>query len=261
MQKCMACGSAIPPGETLCPHCGRAHYGAVCGSCGQPAPTMIRGGEVVCSGCGASRGPLAGVPLNMVGSAHRAGSAITAVLSVAVILGGIAIGGVVGGLIALVAGIFGQSMALGAGIGAGLSAVGGVAGYLGLRGSRALRARGEEARERAYEQSILAMAANRNGAVTTMEVAQNLGIALKDADRMLTEMSRRGRAMVEVNGEGVLQYSFRDVRGALLGRASQPSTGVRFAPDGAERTPAEVAKETVGREFEEMAARRRDGRF
>lgn len=263
MQNCSVCGAAIPAGESLCPHCGRAHYGAVCGACGQPAPTLVRGGQVVCSGCGASRGPLAGVPLNMVGSAHRAGSAITAVLSVAVILGGIAVGGVVGGLIALIAGIFGKSMALGLGIGAVLSAVGGVAGYLGLRGAKRLRARGDAAREAAYEQSILAMAANRGGSVTTMEVAQNLGIQLRDADRMLTEMGRKGRAVVEVNGEGVLQYTFRDVRGALLRAAPQEASGVRISlgDNASERTPAEVARETVSREFEEMSARRRDGRF
>lgn len=262
MQKCTVCGATIPAGETLCPHCGRAHYGAVCGACGQPAPTLVRGTQVVCAGCGAPRGPLAGVPLNMVGGAHRAGGIIATVLSVAVILTGIAAGGVVGGLIALVAGIFGKSMALGAGIGAGLAALGGAAGYLGLRGARALRTRGEAAREAAYEQSILAMAANRGGSVTTVEVSQNLGIQLRDADRLLTEMGRKGRAMVEVNREGVLQYTFRDVRGGLLQATPHDPTGVRISlgDKGAERSPAEVARETVSREFEEMAARRRDGR-
>lgn len=217
----------------------------------------------MCSGCGATRGALAGVPLNMVGSAHRAGSVITTVLSIAVILAGVALGGVVGGIFALVAGIFGKSMALGAAIGVGLSGVGGVAGYLGLRGARALRERGDLAREAAYEQSILAMAATRRGAVTTVEVSQNLGIPIKEADRLLTEMGRKGRAMVEVNGEGVLQYSFRDVRGALLGAAPRDPSGVRISlgDNASERSPAEVAKETVSREFEEMAARRRDGRF
>lgn len=241
----------------MCPHCGRAHYGAVCGACGQPAPTIVRGGKVVCTGCGADRGPLAGVPLNMVGSAHRAGSVITTVLSVAVILGGLALGGVLGSVVALVLGLFGKSMALGLGLGVGLGGLGGVAGYLGLRGARALRVRGDAVRDTAYEQSILAMAANRGGSVTTTEVSQNLGIALRDADRLLTEMGRKGRATVEVNGEGLLQYTFRDVRGALLGTASR----VRIDAQGGERSPAEVARETVSREFDEMSARRKDGRF
>lgn len=264
MQKCTVCGADIPPGDTVCPHCGRAHYGAVCASCRQPAPTLVRGGQVVCSGCGATRGPLSGVPLNMVGSAHRAGSVLTTVLSIAVILGGIALGGVVGTLVALISGIFGQSAALGIGLGLVLSSLGGVAGYLGLRGSRALRERGEAARDAAFEQSILAMAANRAGSVTTTEVAQNLGLPLRDADRLLTEMGRKGRATVEVNREGLLQYTFRDVRGALLqAPAPQGSTGVRIAAEGPaqERSPAEVARETVSREFEEMAARRKNGRF
>jgi hypothetical protein len=65
-----------------------------------------------------------------------------------------------------------------------------------------------------------------------------------------------------VNREGVLQYTFRDVRGGLLQATPHDPTGVRISlgDKGSERSPAEVARETVSREFEEMAARRRDGR-
>lgn len=88
MHNCTVCGAAMAPGETVCRHCGRAHYGPVCGACQQPAPTLVRGGKAICSACGATRGPLSGVPLNMAGQAHRVGSVVTSVFAWAVVLGG-----------------------------------------------------------------------------------------------------------------------------------------------------------------------------
>ena len=51
-----------------------------------------------------------------------------------------------------------------------------------MKGSRRLDDRAREIRDEAYEQSILAMAATRRGSVTTVEVSQQLGIALAEAD-------------------------------------------------------------------------------
>jgi hypothetical protein len=49
---------------------------------------------------------------------------------------------------------------------------------------------------------------------------------------------RKGRASVEVNGEGLLQYTFRDVRGALLQAApGQAATGVRIDAEAAPAPP------------------------
>lgn len=248
MKKCTVCGAPMPPGELVCGHCGRAHYAASCERCGQPAPTLVRGGTVVCSGCGATRGPLSGVPLNLVGSAHRVGGLLTGVLAWGVLLGGIAFGGVVGAAVAVVAAILGASAWVGLGTGVLLGGVAAVAALLLTKASRGLRERGERAKDEASEQAVLAMAASRKGVLTTTEVAQNLGLPLRDADRLLSSMGERGRAQLEVNGEGLLQYTFRGMR------TTAERTGVRV-------DPATEAKERVDEEFEAMSSRRREGRL
>jgi fumarylacetoacetase len=57
--------------------------------------------------------------------------------------------------------------------------------------------RGAAKRLEALEQGVLAMASLQRGSVTTLEVAQNLGITLAEADALLTQMSAKGRAQVE----------------------------------------------------------------
>ena len=250
MKQCTVCGAPMPPGELVCGHCGRAHYAATCERCGQPAPTLVRGGAVICSGCGATRGPLSGVPLNLVGSAHRVGGVLTGVLAWAVLLGGVAFGGLVGVVVALVAAALSVSAWVGFGTGVLLGGIAALTALLLLSVSRRLQAHGGEARDAATEQAILAMAASRKGVLTTTEVAQNLQLPLRDADRLLSSMSERGRAHLEVNGEGLLQYTFR---GMSLG----DRTGVRVDTS----DPAAEARARVDEEFEAMSARRREGRF
>ncbi len=247
----------MAPGDILCTHCGRAHYGAVCKSCGQPAPTLLRGASVVCSGCGATRGPLAGVPLDMVGSAHRAGAAITVVLAWGMILAGLGVGAAVGVLVGLISGLVPALVA-----GALFGGIGGAAGALTLYGSRTLSRRGQEKHDAAMEQSVLAMATTRKGAVTTLQVAQNLGVTLAEADRVLSAMSQKGRAFVEINSEGLLQYTFRDVRGALVGNIpmATASDGTRVRIDPASTAPADVAKANVDREWEALSERHKGER-
>lgn len=257
MSHCTVCGTPLSPGETFCSHCGRAHYGSTCERCRQPAPTLVRGGQVICSGCGTVRGPLAGVPLNLVGSAHRVGGIVSAVVGWMVILTGLFLGGLFGLVFWLLGAslhIFANSALVGALVGLGIGGFTGLLGALALYISRALRTQAQSSRDEAMEQSILAMASNRGGVVTTVEVAQNLAIPLRDADRLLTEMGSKGRAHIEVNRDGLLQYAFRDVRTIT---ATAPATGVRIETP----SPAETARETVDREFEALAARRREGRL
>lgn len=250
MKQCTVCGAPMPPGELVCGHCGRAHYAATCERCGQPAPTLVRGGAVFCSGCGATRGPLSGVPLNLVGSAHRVGGVLTGVLAWAVLLGGVAFGGLVGVVVALVAAALSVSAWVGFVTGVALGGLAALAALLLLSVSRRLRARGVQAKDEASEQAILAMAASRRGVLTTTEVAQSLQLPLRDADRLLASLGERGRAQLEVNGEGLLQYTFR-------GLSQGERTGVRVES----ADPAVEARARVNEEFEEMAARRREGRL
>jgi hypothetical protein len=65
---------------------------------------------------------------------------------------------------------------------------------------------------------------------------------------------------VEVNAEGLLQYSFRDLRGAASGAplaGAGASTGVRVET----ASPQDAARERVTREFDAMAERHRTGRL
>ncbi|MBL8601806.1 MAG: zinc ribbon domain-containing protein [Myxococcales bacterium] len=247
MKQCTVCGSAMAPGDRLCTHCGRADYGSTCNTCHQPAPTLIRGGAVVCAGCGAVRGPLAGVPLDMVGSAHRVGSWITGALGWAMIAGGLLVGGLVG----LIVSLFAASLVTPLVTGVVIGALGAAAGAATLSASKSLDKRAKEKRDDAMEQGILAMAQLRKGSVTTVEVAQNLAITLAEADRLLSSMSQKGRASVEINREGILQYTFRDIQGAL-----DPGARVRIDPAS---SPQETARIEVDREWERMAERRKNG--
>jgi hypothetical protein len=250
MKQCTVCGAPMPPGELVCGHCGRAHYAATCERCGQSAPTLVRGGAVVCAGCGATRGPLSGVPLNLVGSAHRVGGVVTGVLAWAVLLGGVAVGGLVGVVVALVAAALSASAWIGLATGVLLGGVAALAALLLMSASRRLRDHGANAKDAASEQAILAMAASRKGVLTTTEVAQNLQLPLRDADRLLSSMGESGRAQLEVNGDGLLQYSF-------TGLSTRERTGVRFEA----ASPGDEARARVDEEFEAMSARRRDGRL
>jgi hypothetical protein len=222
----------------------------VCASCQQPAPTLVREGKVVCSACGATRGPLAGVPLNLAGQAHRVGSVVTSVLAWAIVLGGVAVGGLVGLAVSLLASLFSASVLWGVGAGVLLGGTAGAAGALLMRGSRSLDVRAQQIRDEAYEQSVLAMAATRRGSVTTIEVSQNLGLPLADADRLLGAMSQRGRALVEINRDGVLQYTFKDVPGALAPRTEVMASPTGIRVETATATPADEARERVDREYE-----------
>ena len=250
MKQCTVCGAPMPPGELVCGHCGRAHYTSNCERCGQAAPTLVRGGTVVCSGCGATRGPLSGVPLNLVGSAHRVGGVLTGVLAWAVLLGGVAFGGLVGVVVALVAAALSVSAWVGFGTGVVLGGIAALTALLLMSASRRLRDHGVQAKDAASEQAILAMAASRKGVLTTTEVAHNLQLPLRDADRLLSAMSERGRAQLEVNGDGLLQYAFQGV-------SSSERTGVRVSPS----DPGAEARARVDEEFEAMSARRREGRL
>ncbi len=266
MYPCQVCGHALAPGDPRCPECGRAYFGAVCPSCHQPAPTIVRGGRSVCTGCGAIRGMFSAVPINVAGQVHRVGAVVASVLSVGFILSAVAIAVLVGLVTGLVTtALTGVVTAL------AVALFGGLVGSLGLLGSRKLTQRGESVRDGAYNQSILAMAASRHGAVTTVEVAQNLGIPLRDADRVLSDMIGRGLGSVEVNREGLLQYAFRDLRSGPSPVAIPPvGTGVRIdptlvapppIPPQSERSPEEIARERVDREFQAMSDRRRTGGF
>jgi hypothetical protein len=199
---------------------------------------------------------LSGLPVNMAGTAHKVGGVLTGVVA----WFGIAAAVFTGSLVALVTWLFTHALGTTLLAGGVVGGMGALVGLLILKGARSLSRRGDEVREEALQQSVLAMAGSRHGRVTTVEVAQNLSLSLRDADRMLTAMTFKGHAQVEVNAEGLLQYSFRDLRGSASGAHPAPggaSTGVRVEA----ASPQDAARERVTREFDQMAERHRTGRL
>ncbi|MCZ7683273.1 MAG: hypothetical protein M5U28_32535 [Sandaracinaceae bacterium] len=122
----------------------------------------------------------------------------------AAVLAAAAIPGAAGLALALVSG------AIGVGLGA-----------LAIRaGARSLR-EGEAHDRRARETAVLELAEGRGGSLTAGEVAKALGVALDEADALLTSMVGDGTSVgVDVDDEGVVRYVFRDL-------APAPSARVR----------------------------------
>jgi hypothetical protein len=258
----------VPDGEGVaCPHCHRSQYGTTCPHCSQNAPPIVRKLSVYCSACNQLRGPLtSGMPLNVVGRPSQVGSTITKVAGVGALAAGLCVAAVLATL----------GLAIGSGVGtfflvlAALVALGGGGlGALMLFGSKKLRESGEQAQRSARESAIYALAGNRGGVLTAVEVASALNIQLAEADALLTQMAREGsRVGLEVDAQGVVHYLFREAprpfsaatHAAGVGAAgpsgvrvepelSEAPTEARGASEGSER---ERVREQVDREFERL---------
>jgi hypothetical protein len=249
----------VPDGDGVpCPHCHRLQYGKVCPRCGQAAPTIIRGMTVHCSACDFERGPTGGLPLNLVGAPTRIGGTVARVVGVTALVLTLLLATVVG----LFFGLF--SVTSGAIAALVIAAIGATIGGLVLRGGRSLSKLGDTARQHAREQAIYALANNQRGMVTAADVARALNVQLSEADALLTAMAREGaRVGVEVDGQGVVRYTFRDAvppAGSAVPPASPVRVDVSDAAPSAPRDPAEVEREriraSVDREFEQMRLRK-----
>jgi hypothetical protein len=90
--------------------------------------------------------------------------------------------------------------------GAGLLARGHFAERSRLAGRKA------ELRRNTVDAEILRLAAAHQGRLTAVEVATVLSMRPEDAAEALKELGIRGQADVEVTDDGVLVYSFYDIR-------------------------------------------------
>ncbi len=120
----------------------------------------------------------------------------------------------------MLAGFFNSSLALSApatlaalAITVGLPAAGAA---LLVRGHYAdqsrISGRKAELRRNTVDAEILRLAAERQGSLTAVEVATALSLRPEDAAEALKSLSIRGQADVQVTDDGVLVYSFYDVR-------------------------------------------------
>jgi hypothetical protein len=120
----------------------------------------------------------------------------------------------------MLAGFFNSSLDLGSGtavvallLTVGLPAAGAA---LLARGHYAERSRlsGRKAalRQHTIDAEILKLAARHAGQLTAVEVASELSMTPESAAEALKELGIRGQAEVEVTDDGVLVYSFYDIR-------------------------------------------------
>ncbi|HYH78895.1 MAG TPA: hypothetical protein VEX86_03840 [Longimicrobium sp.] len=120
----------------------------------------------------------------------------------------------------MLAGFFNSSLALTApatlaalAFTVGLPAVGAALLVRGHFGEQArLTGRKAELRRNTIDAEILRLAARRQGQLTAVEVASELALTPDAAAEALKELGIRGQADVQVTDDGVLVYSFYDLR-------------------------------------------------
>ncbi|HEU4557627.1 MAG TPA: hypothetical protein VFS20_07245 [Longimicrobium sp.] len=95
----------------------------------------------------------------------------------------------------------------------GLPAAGAALLVRGHYGEKArLTGRKAELRRNTIDAEILRLAARRQGQLTAVEVATELAMTPDDAAEALKQLGIRGQADVQVTDDGVLVYSFYDLR-------------------------------------------------
>ena len=187
-----------------------------CPHCHQDAPSIVRGGRVCCSACGASRSTaaeaanLSGQPFVPV-QPLRIGGGIASVLGWVVLSIGLMISLGLGGLAYLLWAMTGALW------------IGGTIGVLTLLvalplllGGRRLTQAGEDRARAAQEHAVFGLAARRRGVLTVREVAGALSVREDEADSLLTTLAKRpdGRVTLELDDNGGISYLFHDLRPA-----------------------------------------------
>jgi hypothetical protein len=199
----------------------------VCDRCHALAPAIVRGVELTCPACGAVRERGPGVIIANASELERSVQVSWPQPWSAVALGAVAA--------AVLLSLLGFALAAG---GRGVVrmlvlvavAVGAAAGVM-VRRRRTLAWR---RRRFVLEQRIVGLAYQRQGLLSTFDVAAALGIDAAEAEACLSELVARARASLEVSQEsGQVSYVFRDVkptRGIRI--KGRDSTGSHRMPSG-----------------------------
>jgi hypothetical protein len=118
-----------------------------------------------------------------------------------------------------------------------------VVGIALVRSGRSLTESAAKAEQTTARQALLAMAAHR-GAVTAREAAQAMGIAVAEADAMLTELAKKEpeRVAMDVDDQGVVWYRVAAGPGEPIPRM-RVGPEVRVAGDGGRATGQGTATE------------------
>jgi hypothetical protein len=106
-----------------------------------------------------------------------------------------------------------------------------VTGFLLLRGGRALHQTGTAAEREARSRAIFALAQNRGGMLSALDVATALGLAPPAADALLTQMAKETPEQVslEIDDSGGVYFRFPQIA-SWSGAANAPQVRVAQPP-------------------------------
>lgn len=227
--RCPTCGTEIPKGRTRCVGCGKV-FGEDnrCPSCHAIAGIVpSANGTFACAACSAPRERLPGTVVlsganspasavlppvaarasrisiepgaNLANVAARGKGAAMRSLGVLVISGA---------MLAAIAAAMIVPGTLGFVVAGALGLLGVAGGGYAMRSGSRTAAQGAKATR---ELQIVALAKERNGALTATETAERLGTTVEEADRALTAMADGTRVTVDVDDEGIVRYVFREI--------------------------------------------------
>ena len=184
----------------------------MCPRCRQHAPIVYRGMAATCSACGAPRMPLAASSVTLAGKPAAVGGAIARVFGWIVLVAGLSTALLVGGVLQWVL----EAGYLGYAIGGPIGLASAIFGYMLLRSGKSLQQAGTGEQKGARIQAVFALAQNRRGMITVMDVSQALNITPAEADALLTDLAKTmsDQVSLELDDMGGIYFRFPNVLGA-----------------------------------------------
>ncbi|WP_394822643.1 hypothetical protein [Pendulispora albinea] len=220
----------------------------MCPHCRQNAPIVYRGAMAYCTACGKPRIPLTGSGVNTAGRPHKVGGSVARGLGWVTLAVGLTLALSLGALFQAIfpAGVFGYLL------GAIIALFSTGIGFSLLKGGKSLQKSGVEKERFTREQAIFALARNRGGMLSAMDVSQALNLPLPAADELLTTFAKEDpeRVRLELDDSGGIYYLFPQI--ALTPGPRVAGPGVRVA----EPAAANVISEEPAEEDERAKAKR-----
>ena len=227
------------------PRPARPPFAAVCPHCGKDAPLVYRGVMAACSACGRPRLPLTAAAVNLAGQPSKVTGSVANVFGWIVLGVGLVVALLLGALFQAIfpAGFFGWVL------GFVIAAVAAALGLMLVYGGKSLHKSGAEKERETVERALLALAQNRGGVLSALDVAQALAMSPARADSLLTGLAKSDpdRVRLEVDDAGAITYVFP--------QALPPAPHVRVGAAAPGASPATVEVEAV--ESPDTAARMR----
>lgn len=177
-----------------------------CPHCRKNAPIVYRGMMAYCTACGRPRAPFAASAVNLAGQPSKVGGSVARILGWLVLVSGLLVALMLG---ALLQAIFPAGVA-GFVIGGIIALVTLLVGTLLVRGGKTLHTSGDEKERATRTHAVFALAANRGGVLSTLDVAQALALPPATADALLTQLAKEDadRVKLEVDDNGAITFVF-----------------------------------------------------